>query len=178
MNMNRRCLALAMLLFLISSYAHAQTRPLGEISLEGMDGQQHALTRYIGQGQWVFLTVWATRCPICVDEMPDLQSFHDDFSDKNAMVLGLSIDFPSFGFPDKQVVATFMENYVLDFPNLLVDEKQYAELGAGPLQGTPTMLVFNPEGQLVAKQLGKVSYDRLVRFMRTQTAKRRSQRKE
>ena len=158
----------------VSFFAWADRSKIKDLKFEDLDGETHLMSEYIGQGVWVVLNVWGVQCPACVEEMPELQRFHDDFKNKKngAMVLGFVLDFPSFEKPDKQQVIKFMENHVLDFPNLVGDGGLYEQFSAGALVGTPTTLIFTPEGQLFAKQLGQISYQMLADFIAEQNAKR------
>lgn len=136
-----------------------------DVRLMGLDGKTHHLGEYIGQGKWVVLNVWGTRCPPCVEEMPELQAFHDRRSGKDAMVVGVAIDFPSYGYADKQEVAKFVDDYFIDFPILLGDASVVPGFGGGPLRGTPTSFVYTPKGELVAVQLGAVTESMISRFI-------------
>lgn len=47
------------------------------------------------QGQPIVLNFWATWCPPCVKEMPELDRFHREFSAKGWKVVGLAVDGPT-----------------------------------------------------------------------------------
>lgn len=127
-------------------------------ALEGMDGKMHPLADYIGRGKWVALNIWGPRCPPCVEEMPELQRFHDRHSATTATVLGVAIDFPSYGYAQRDQVRQFLDDHFISFPVLLADGRRAALLNGGAeLEGTPTTLVFRPDGTLVARQVGKVT---------------------
>ena len=128
-----------------------------DVSLMGLDNKQHHLGEFIGNGKWVVLNVWGTRCPPCIEEMPELQAFHDKRSAKDAMVVGLAIDFPSYGYAKKDEVKQFVDDNFIDFPILLGDASVVPKFGAGSLRGTPTSFVYSPQGGLVAVQLGAVT---------------------
>lgn len=53
--------------------------------------------------------------------------------------------------------ATSCVNINLLNPVLIADGSVVSMLGGGELIGTPTTLIFNPRGELVAKQPGRVS---------------------
>ncbi len=128
-----------------------------EVSLQSIDDSQHKLSEYIGQGKWLVLNIWGTDCPPCREEMPELVSFHDEHKDNNAIVVGIAIDFPSFGFADKDDVITFAEDYLVDFTILLSDSSITEKIGLGRLEGLPTTYLFDPAGNVAGVQVGGIT---------------------
>lgn len=137
-----------------------------EVHLEGLDGKSHVLSEYIGQGKWTVLNIWGPKCPPCRDEMPDLVQFHDDHQSIDAMVIGIAIDFPSFGYAKKNEVIEFAEDFMIDFPILLSDGTITERLNLGRLEGMPTTYMYTPEGKLVGMQVGGITRTILEQFMK------------
>lgn len=135
-----------------------------DISLEGLDGKQHHLSEYIGNGKWVVLNIWGPGCPPCIEEMPDLENFADA-NKQRAIVVGMALDFPSFGYAKKDEVAAFVEDYFIEFPILLGDANIVEKFGGGQLVGTPTTFVYEPGGKLVARQVGQVTQQLIEDFI-------------
>ena len=46
-----------------------------DYSLPDLKGKMHSLAEY--KGKWVIVNYWATWCPPCQEEIPDLVDFHD-----------------------------------------------------------------------------------------------------
>jgi thiol-disulfide isomerase/thioredoxin len=137
-----------------------------DIELEGADGKRHNLNEFIGKGKWTALNIWGARCPPCLEEMPELVHFHDDHKNSDAIVVGVAIDFPSYGYANRQEVITFMEEHLIDFPVLLSDAGISERIGAGRLEGIPTTYLYTPEGELVAMQVGGVTRNMLEAFIK------------
>lgn len=137
----------------------------GEVQLEDVDGKQHLLSEYIGQGKWTVLNIWGPGCPPCIEEMPELSRFHDKFHKKTAIVVGIAIDFPSYGYAKKEKVRSFMDEYLIEFPVLLSDESISRKLDAGRLEGLPTTYIYTPEGKMVAMQVGAITGSLLENFI-------------
>lgn len=137
-----------------------------EILLNDVNDKQHALSEYIGKGQWTVVNLWGVDCPPCREEMPDLVMLHDEYHKTLVSVLGIAIDFPSFGYPNKVEVKQFLQELMVDFPILLSDESISGKLDAGHLQGLPTTYIFNPKGELVAQQVGGISRDIILDFIK------------
>ena len=150
------------ILLLISLNMHATT----DISLKAPDGSIHNLANYIGQGKWVVLNIWGTRCPPCREEMPELNQFHDYHKDKDAIVVAIAIDFPSYGYAKKNQVAAFSEDYLLDFTILLSDSSITEKMGLGRLEGLPTTYLFTPEGDVAGMQVGGITEKILEDFIK------------
>lgn len=150
-----------LLLSLVSISASASL----DISLNSIDDSKHKLSEYIGHGQWVVLNIWGTRCPPCREEMPELVRFHDEHHNNNAIVVGIAIDFPSYGFAKKNEVISFADDYLIDFPVLLSDSNITEKVGLGRLEGLPTTYLFNPNGNLVGKQIGGITKKILENFI-------------
>ncbi len=137
-----------------------------DVSLKGIDGEQHKVSQYIGHGKWVVLNIWGTRCPPCREEVPELVRFHDEHHDSDAIVLGIAIDFPSYGYAKQAEVTSFADDYLIDFPILLSDSSITRKLGLGILEGLPTTYIFNPEGKVVGMQVGGISQKILENFIK------------
>lgn len=157
----RTSLIALLLLSLLSTNANATL----DISLYSIDDSKHKLSEYIGHGKWVVLNIWGTRCPPCREEMPELVSFHDGHKDDDAIVLGIAIDFPSYGYANKNEVISFADDYLIDFPILLSDSSITEKIGLGRLEGLPTTYLINPAGDIVGMQVGGVTKKILEDFI-------------
>lgn len=144
--------------------------PLGraaspDVSLNDPQGKPHHFSEYIGRGQWTVLVVWGPRCPPCIEEMPALQGFHDDYNTGAAMVLGVAVDFPSFGQAKRDEVTKFAEDHLIGFPLLLGSADTFTRFGGADLQGVPTTLIYDPQGAIVVRHTGSVTRDMIERFI-------------
>ena len=136
-----------------------------DIQIEGLDKKQHTIHQYIGKGKWTVLNIWGADCPPCREEMPDLVQFHDDHKNTDAIVVGIAIDFPSYGYAIRDEVEKFVDDYFIDFPVLLSDSSITQQLGLGRLEGLPTTYMYTPEGKLVGMQVGGINRAILEKFM-------------
>ncbi|NOQ88471.1 MAG: redoxin domain-containing protein [Gammaproteobacteria bacterium] len=159
-------LTLLLLIALLSGNASASL----DVSLKSIDDSQHKLSEYIGKGKWVVLSIWGTRCPPCREEMPELVRFHDEHKDKDAIVVGIAIDFPSYGYAKQDEVISFAEDYLIDFPILLSDSSITQKIGLGRLEGLPTTYLFNPNGDVVGMQVGSITSKILENFIKKNNA--------
>jgi len=160
-NIYRLFPAILTLLILLTGNANAAF----DISLKSIDNSQHKVSEYIGHGKWVVLNIWGTRCPPCREEVPELVRFHDEHNENDAIVVGIAIDFPSYGFAKQAEVVSFADDYFIDFPILLSDASITSRLGLGTLEGLPTTYLFTPDGDLVGVQVGGITQKILENFI-------------
>ncbi len=116
-----------------------------DLVLKKLEGGQTRLSDY--RGKWVFLNIWATWCPPCVDEMPSMEKFYRRFKDKNLTVLAVSVDKAS-----SEVVRNFVKKYGLTF-EIFLDPENYSLRTFNP-GGIPATYIINPEGEIVAEAMG------------------------
>jgi thiol-disulfide isomerase/thioredoxin len=158
-----------LILLLISSSINAE---MLDTLLDGMDGKQHALSDYIGKGKWVVVNVWGTDCPYCRAELDALIDFHDQHQDKDAIVIGLTLDWPTFDFPDKEELSEFALDYFIEYPLMMVDADLAGNVVGKKVNMIPLTFFYNPKGDLVLRlngvvtsaQLEKVIKDDSVRY--------------
>jgi thiol-disulfide isomerase/thioredoxin len=142
---------LSMLLLVVPLVATAVDMPLTAVN-----GSKVNLNQY--QGSWLVVNYWATWCPPCIVEMPELQSFHDEHVDKGAMVIGINAEDIS-----KQQLVTFLDDYFITYPNFIAGPTQQSELGLIP--GLPTTFMVSPEGEVVARQVGPITREMIEQFI-------------
>lgn len=130
--------------------------PAIDMPLTAVDGSPANLSDY--KGNWLVVNYWATWCPPCIVEMPELQSFHDEHAGKGAMVLGINAE--SIG---REQLQTFLEDYFITYPNFVSSPGQQSELGVVP--GLPTTFLVTPEGEVVARQVGPVTREMIEQFI-------------
>ena len=155
-----------LLLMACISTLHTSAAFATDTELDDLTGNKHKVSEYIGNGKWTIINIWGPKCPPCRDEMPDLVQFHDTHKDNKAIVVGIAIDFPSYGYANKKQVAAFAEDFMIDFPILLSDSTITSKLGIGELEGLPTTILYTPEGKLAAMQVGAVSKELLENYIK------------
>jgi len=133
--------------------------------LRGFDGSFHGLNEYTGQGKWTVVMLWASDCGVCNAEAKNYEKFHQAHKDRDATMLGVSLD----GQAMKGEAEKFIQRHGVNFPNLIEEPERvaqlYTSLTGEPWIGTPTFLVYSPDGELRAAQVGAVSTDVIEAFM-------------
>ena len=113
------------------------------------------------RGRPLVLNFWATWCPPCVKEMPDLDRFQRQFAAQGWQVVGLAIDAPT-------AVREFLARTPVGYP-----------LGLAGLDGTalsrrlgneggalPFTVVFNAQGKVVQRKLGESSLEQMQAWVK------------
>lgn len=131
--------------------------------LKDLDGKETSVGQYLGKGKWTVVMVWAHNCPICNQEVEDMNFFHDEHKDRDAQVLGISVD----GWSGVDKARGFVDLHGVDFPNLITEPRQdvLGQFDGREFVGTPTFYLFTPEGKLAGKQIGPLEPEVVERFI-------------
>lgn len=117
------------------------------------------------KGKVVFLNIWATWCPPCIAEMPNIQRLYDKVaSDKIAFVM-LSVDEGGM-----EKVKKFIDKKNYSFPVYMPASNFPQEFYSNAI---PTTFIIAPDGKIIAKQEGMADYDtpEVVAFLQQLAAK-------
>lgn len=101
------------------------------------------------KGQTIFLNFWATWCPPCVAEMPDIQSLYEKTGQEVAFVM-ISVD------KNKFKAKEFVQNKEYDFPIYFMKSGPPAVYNT---RSIPTTYIISPEGKIVGERHGMAKYD-------------------
>lgn len=116
-------------------------------------------------GQWLIVMIWASDCHVCNQEAHAYQDFHFAHSDDDASILGISMD----GEAKLEDARGFVEKHGVEFPNLVGEPRDVArffqDTTGSRWVGTPTFMVYDPDGGLAAKQVGAVPVEIIERFI-------------
>lgn len=125
-------------------------------SMVDSQGKSHSLAQY--KGKWVLVNFWATWCPPCLEEIPDLNALHED-KRNNLVVLGVAMDYR-----DRKTVLEFAEQLMVSYPIIFGDRQMASQIGTVP--GLPTTYLFNPQGKVVAYNVGALKRETVERYIR------------
>ena len=127
------------------------------------NGSSSKLENHLGKGKWTLLMLWAHDCGVCRAEFPSISDFHQ--TRKDVEVIGLSID----GEDKKDLAQSFLDSTKSSFTNyitsLSVVAANYNVLTQENFRGTPTFLLFSPDGELIGNNPGKLSIEALESFI-------------
>jgi peroxiredoxin len=95
-------------------------------------------------GKVVVLNFWATWCPPCRKEMPDLEKLYQQFKDQGFVILAISDE-------DADKVRPFIAEQKVTYPILLDPGRKVNELFQ--IEGIPKTFVYDRNGKLVAQSI-------------------------
>ena len=152
--------------------AEPETLPAIDFTLTDQYGNTHTLSDY--KGKTVFLNFWATWCPPCRAEMPDIQKIYETYStegDDALIVLGVA--GPNQGREKSEDgIKQFLEDNGYTYPVLMdTTGEQFAAYGVYSL---PTTFMIDKEGNVFGYASGQLNEDTMKSIIQqTMEGKRR-----
>lgn len=128
-----------------------------DFELEDMQGKIHRLSDY--RGKWVLVNFWATWCPPCLSEIPELAGLHTAHQGKDLVVIGIAMDYRS-----SRTVADFALAHHINYPLVLGNRKIAAQIG--DLEVLPTSYLYAPNGEQVSYQAGEITRDSVETYIK------------
>ena len=144
--MRRSFSVVVLTLFLISGVALAKDAP--DFKLTSLDGKEVSVSDY--KGKVVLVNFWATWCPPCLAEMPDLNKLYVDYKDKGLQILGLTVSSRAKDIPKK------VKQSGVTYPILLEAEPVAAKFGG--FGAIPQTFIIDKQGKIVHSITGARSY--------------------
>lgn len=123
-----------------------------DFELNTQDGETVKLSDY--KGQRVMLNFWATWCPPCRAEMPDMQKFQED---KDVKVLAVNLTETESNLAN---IQKFIDQFELTFTIPLDDES--AVSNAYEIMAYPTTFMIDSNGRIQFVMMGALNYDMMV----------------
>lgn len=135
---------------------HAVAYAANNFALTDMGGKKHTLSQY--KGKWVVVNYWATWCPPCLEEVPDLVALYDSRKNKDVMIFGVAFDYQS-----AKEVADYVDDMLMSYPIVLGDDQVTKQIGHSEV--LPTTFIYDPSGKLVKTKRGLVTKQYLEAIM-------------
>ena len=118
-----------------------RTKPL-DLKFTAVDGSEIDLAAL--RGQVVLVDFWATWCPPCVEEVPELVATYEKFKDQGFTIVGISLD------EDKGALEKFTTENKMTWPQFFDGKGWENEMAKRfKIQTVPTMWLLDREGKLI-----------------------------
>lgn len=127
-----------------------------DLVLPDLNGKQVKASDF--KGKWVIVNYWATWCPPCAAEIPELNAFHKKHQATDAVVLGVNIEKEDIDY-----VREFIANFKVVYPILQTGTPVSSPYGH--ITALPTTFIISRDGELFQKIVGGVTQQRLERII-------------
>lgn len=134
-----------------------------EVTFTTLDGRKIMLSEL--KGKVVLVNFWATDCPGCIKEMPDLIKTYNDYKDKGFELIAVAMSYD----PPNHVLNYTQKN-ALPFP---VMHDGYGEIAASfnDVRVTPTAFILDKQGKVIRRVIGELDFPQLHALLDSQLAK-------
>ena len=138
--------------------------PAVDFELEDQYGNIHRLEDY--RGKTIFLNFWATWCPPCKAEMPDIQKLHEKSATEGEdAVIVLGVAAPNMGQEgSEEEIAAFMEEKGYTYPVLMDTEGEL--FNSYGIMSFPTTFMIDRDGNVFGYVSGMLSADMMDSIVR------------
>ena len=126
------------------------TAELFATTLPDENGVPQALIQW--QGKMIVLNFWATWCPPCREEMPELSELNTEYQDKNVIVIGIALD-------EIALIKEFNAENKMSYPLLAAEDtggNLAANLGNNK-SALPYTVIIKPDGTVANTYFGRIS---------------------
>ncbi|MDR3593794.1 TlpA disulfide reductase family protein [Clostridium sp.] len=128
-----------------------------DFKLKDLNGQELSLSDL--KGKKVFLNFWATWCPPCKAEMPEIEKLYQETKDSDLVIVAVEIGEPL------DTVKPFIENNKYNFKALLDPNQSVAT--KYNITSIPTSYFIDAEGYIVSKHVGGMNIDQIKSYIKT-----------
>lgn len=127
-----------------------------DFTLTDQYGNEHTLSDY--QGKTVFLNFWATWCPPCRSEMPEIQKLYEDYGSNEEDLIVLGIAAPGYGDEGTvEEITEFLNENEYTFP-VVMDETGEMFYRYG-ISAFPTTFMIDAGGNVYGYVQGAMTGD-------------------
>ena len=127
---------------------------LWQLAYPDTQGRPQALSQW--RGRVLVLNFWASWCAPCREEIPDFVALRTQYASKGVEFVGIAVD-------NQTNVAQFMQRQAVNYPILIGEgaANNLARQLGNPSGALPYTIVFDREGNIVLKHLGRLPRARL-----------------
>ena len=138
------------MIMLTASPAHA-------VDIVSTKGEASKLNSEVSEGNWSLVMLWSHDCIPCEKQKPMIEQFHRKTNARGVSVVGLSTDEKNLR---TQAIATYKSTRTT-FPNFYFNgqnfQQEYQRYSGYDFLGTPTYMVFAPDGELTGVHTGAIT---------------------
>lgn len=147
--MRKFYIMIALIFSIVTTFARDMQAP--DFTLKDQYGITHTLSNY--KGKVVFLNFWATWCPPCRMEMPDIEKLYKEYGKNKKDVIFLGVNDEG----EKQLKSFFEENKYT-FPTVIAEE---ALLRKYYIRAYPTTFIIDKNGNIYRFATGVLTEEQM-----------------
>lgn len=147
------------LLFAVTWLKSSNIQQAPNIAFEDIDGAHHSLSQYADKP--ILMIFWATDCPGCIKEMPELNALYQDYAEQGLTMIGVAM---SHDTPDH--IRAMRQQRQLPYM-ITWDHNDEIASAFNRVRVTPTHFLISPEGEIVMRKIGDLNFEHLREKLHT-----------
>ena len=146
----KKIIGIIFLMISLVSFSNSAKAP--DFNLKDQYGVTHSLENY--KGKVIFLNFWATWCPPCKKEMPDVESIYKEYEEnkKDVVILGVNSE-------KENEVKKFLKDKGYTFPTVIDENSEVMRKYF--IQAFPTSFVIDKEGNVYGYVMGGLTKEQI-----------------
>lgn len=146
----KKIIGIIFLMISLVSFSNSAKAP--DFNLKDQYGVVHSLENY--KGKVIFLNFWATWCPPCKKEMPDVESIYKEYGEnkKDVVILGVNSE-------KENEVKKFLKDRGYTFPTVIDENSEVMRKYF--IQAFPTSFVIDKEGNVYGYVMGGLTKEQI-----------------
>ena len=126
-----------------------QTRagnPFIDFKGKSVNGEEIALSNYVGKGKYVIVDFWASWCGPCRAEIPNLLAINKEFGGENFEVIGVNV------WDNEQKFQESLKSEGINYAQIYVPQTENVTELYG-IEGIPQIMLIGPDGTILKRDL-------------------------
>ena len=146
----KKIISIIFLMISLVSFSNSAKAP--DFNLKDQYGVVHSLENY--KGKVIFLSFWATWCPPCKKEMPDIENIYKEYGEnkKDVVILGVNSE-------KENEVKKFLKDKGYTFPTVIDENSEVMRKYF--IQAFPTSFVIDKEGNVYGYVMGGLTKEQI-----------------
>ena len=146
----KKIIGIIFLMISLVSFSNSAKAP--DFNLKDQYGVVHSLENY--KGKVIFLNFWATWCPPCKKEMPDIENIYKEYGEnkKDVVILGVNSE-------KENEVKKFLKDEGYTFPTVIDENSEVMRKYF--IQAFPTSFVIDKEGNVYGYVMGGLTKEQI-----------------